>query len=210
MPRVGPRTRSAERGQRVYDRWGSYRLLYDLVDRASRSLRRRAVSALDLGGGDTALDLGCGPGASLSLLGEPVGPDGRVLGVDYSEGMARRAAARATHVPGAAVLRADGRSLPLAPDSVDGVLASLALSAMPAAAAVLAEVRRVLEPGGSLAVVDGRPADGLLGRVLDPLYARLVNWQGVDVLELLREAFPNVEVLESFDGGLGVVAVART
>ena len=210
MPGVGPRTRSAERGQGVYDRWGNYGALYALVDRATRGVRRRAVDALELGSGDTALDLGCGPGASLSLLGETTGPDGRVVGVDYSHRMVRRARDRADEVAGATVVRSDARALPLATDSVDGALASLALSAMPDVDAVLDEVRRVLGPGGALAVVDGRPADGLLGRLLDPLYARLVNWQGIDVLEPLEAAFPTVEILESFDAGLGVVAVART
>jgi ubiquinone/menaquinone biosynthesis C-methylase UbiE len=199
----------AARGRGVYDRWASFWPLYGVVDRLSRPVRERAVDALDASAGDRVLDLGCGPGGSLELLADAVGATGRVLGVDYSDGMVGRARSRAASISEASVVRADARSLPVASGSVDAAFASLALSAMPEASRVLAEVRRVLDDDGVLAVVDGRLADGLPARVLEPVYETLVNWQGVDVLALLRETFPRVEVVTTYDAGLGFVATAR-
>lgn len=197
-----------ERGRQVYDRWAGVSGVYAVVDRLTRSLRRAAVGALELSAGAVALDLGCGPGDSLDLLGAATGADGRIVGVDYSTGMCDRAADAAASVSGASVVRADAGSLPIADGCVDGVLASLSLSTMPHLDAVLAEVRRVLRPDGRLAVVDARTPDAGIGSVLDRVYSRLVNYQGVDVVARLRAAFPSVEVRRTFDGGLGVVAIA--
>lgn len=196
------------RGQRLYDRWAAYEGAYRLVDAATRPIRRQAVEALKLPEGATVLDLGCGPGGSFDLLASAVGGDGRALGVDYSEGMTERAhGAAADH--GARVLRADAGGLPLRSGSVDGVLASLALSAMPEPRAAVEEVRRVLGDGGRLAVVDGRLPDSVLARPLAWLYERAVDWQGTDVLGLLEAAFPTVEVVRTYDAGLGFLAVAE-
>jgi demethylmenaquinone methyltransferase/2-methoxy-6-polyprenyl-1,4-benzoquinol methylase len=200
------RERVSERGRRLYDRWASLPLAYSVVDRSSRPLRREGVDALELDRGDVALDVGCGPGASLEMLADAVGDEGRVLGVDYSEGMTTRARRRAV----GSVLRGDARRLPLASGSVDGAFASLALSATPDVASAVAEVRRVLAPDGRFVVVDGRLPDGTVGRLLERAYARLVNWQGEDVLDVLRSTFPTVDVVATYDADLAFVAVART
>jgi demethylmenaquinone methyltransferase/2-methoxy-6-polyprenyl-1,4-benzoquinol methylase len=194
------------RGQRVYDRWATYRLPYLLVDRLTRSMRRDAVSELALDPGGTVLDLGCGPGGSGHRLGESVGPDGRVVGLDYSSGMVRRAQRRLDSVPPADVIRADAATLPLATDSVDGVLASLALSAMPRLDRVLDEVARVVRPGGRLVVLDGRTGEGAFGTVLARVYRRLVNVRNPDVLAALHRRFGTVVVTRRFDAGLGFLA----
>lgn len=193
----------------MYDRWASLEALYGLVDRLSRPIRKRAVAALDVAPGDRVLDLGCGPGGSLELLADAVGPTGTVLGVDYTDGMVARARSRAAELPVASVVRADARALPLASDRVDAVFASLALSAMPETRLVLEEVRRVLDDDGTLAVVDGRLPDGAATRILEPVYETLVNWQGVDVLTVLRETYADVEVVSTYDAGLGFVATAQ-
>ena len=50
-------------------------------------LRRRAIRRLDVAPGATVLDVGCGTGASFGFLVDAVGPEGRVVGVDQSNGM---------------------------------------------------------------------------------------------------------------------------
>jgi demethylmenaquinone methyltransferase/2-methoxy-6-polyprenyl-1,4-benzoquinol methylase len=197
-----------DRGQRVYDRWAARSRLYDLVDRLTRSIRHEAVAELDLATGDRAVDVGCGPGASLGLLEEAVGPDGRVVGVDYSAGMARRARARAARLPTAAAVRGDARHLPLAASSVDGALASLAVSTVPEARAAVAEVRRVLRDDGRFAVFDARVPDGAVGRLVGRAYRRTVNWQGHDVQAIIEDVFPTVEVVATYDAGLAVLLLA--
>jgi ubiquinone/menaquinone biosynthesis C-methylase UbiE len=209
MSESSQRSGAVGRGRRVYDRWASLGPVYALVDRLSRPIRAQAVAALDVTLGDCALDLGCGPGAGLELLADAVGPTGSVVGVDYSDGMIARARSRATELPVASVVRTDARTLPVASNEVNVAFASLALSAMPDAERVLAEVRRVLEADGTLAVVDGQLPDSPVGRVLEPVYETLVNWQGIDVLDALRETFAHVEVVDTYDAGLGFVATAQ-
>ncbi len=196
----------ARRGQDVYDRWAEYGVLYRAVDRATRSVRATGAAALGVDAGDSVLDLGCGPGGSIPLLADAVGPEGTVIAVDYSAGMVRTAAGRAAAHPPATVVRGDAGRLPLRDDAVDAAFASLALSAMPAIGAALDEVERVVRPGGRLVVVDGRVPDGAVGNALKGAYRRLVNFQHADVLADLRRRFESVTVVETFDAGLGFVA----
>jgi tRNA A58 N-methylase Trm61 len=77
----------------LYDRWArlyDWNPVLDLV----RPARRRAVAALGLTPGDTAVDMGTGTGANLPYLRGAVGPDGRVVGIDLSPGMLQRARRR--------------------------------------------------------------------------------------------------------------------
>jgi SAM-dependent methyltransferase len=93
-------------------------------------------------------DLGCGPaadGARFAQAGH------RVTGIDRSAGMLAMAAAA---LPGRLV-QADLRSIPLADGSLDGIWCCAALLHVPEdeTMAVLDEIRRVLRPGGRLALV---------------------------------------------------------
>lgn len=74
-----------------YTRWAG---LYDPISRripGIAGLRERTARALALELGDTVVEMGCGTGANLSYLREQVGPDGTVIGVDFSSGVLRRA-----------------------------------------------------------------------------------------------------------------------
>jgi arsenite methyltransferase len=62
-----------------------------ILNRVNRGMIADAVDALELKPGVTAADLGFGGGVGLALLLERVGPQGRVLGVDLSPTMVRRA-----------------------------------------------------------------------------------------------------------------------
>lgn len=197
-----------DRGRRLYDWWGNHAGIYRVVEVLSGPIRRRAVEELGLDGGETVVDVGCGPGGNLATLDGDVGASGQVIGLDYSAGMVRRASERAASLPATTVVRADAGSLPLPTDGVDAMLASLALSAMPEAGAAIEEVRRALRPGGRLVVADGRLPEGRASRPLSAVYGRVANWQGTDVLAVLREAFPAVEVVATYDAGLAFVAVA--
>ncbi|SDS33650.1 class I SAM-dependent methyltransferase [Microlunatus soli] len=102
----------------------------------------RAVS----GPARTVLDLACGSGA---MSRELAAPDRTVIGIDNSAAELKLAAERG---PGP-WLRGDIRALPLADGSVDAVTASLGLVVVPERDQVLAEVARVLKPGGVLAAI---------------------------------------------------------
>jgi SAM-dependent methyltransferase len=98
------------------------------------------------------LELGVGTGAVAVALRD----HGReVVGVDLSEPMLRRAQARV----GARVALADVQRLPVVAGSVDDAYACWLLHLVSDVAATLAEVRRVLGPGGRLVVVTSRPSE---------------------------------------------------
>jgi arsenite methyltransferase len=115
--------------------------------------------------GETVLDLGCGAGTDLVIAARRVGPTGRVIGVDASPTM-RRCAQMAVRAAGLSdrVEIHDGRfeALPLGDDCVDLVIANGVLGSSAHKTLVFGEIRRVLKPGGRLAlaalVVDRRPA----------------------------------------------------
>jgi SAM-dependent methyltransferase len=96
------------------------------------------------------LEIGFGSGLSLPHF--PSGSDGvtRLLALDPSPGMLRRAQSRIAAAPFAVEILPfhPDRPYPVADGSVDWVLSELTLCTVPDVAVVLAEVRRVLRPGG--------------------------------------------------------------
>lgn len=100
--------------------------------------------------GDVVLDLGCGPGTLTRRLARAVGDEGLVVGIDISATMLPRAAAGS--LPNTVHVRADAQRLPLRADSVDAACCSMCLQLLPDSPAALAELGRVLRPGGRIAV----------------------------------------------------------
>lgn len=98
------------------------------------------------------LELGIGTGVVAVALRQR-GRD--VVGVDLSEPMLRRAHERV----GSRVALADAQRLPFRDESVDDAYACWLLHLVSDVAAVLAEVHRVLRPGGRLVVVTSRPTE---------------------------------------------------
>jgi SAM-dependent methyltransferase len=101
--------------------------------------------------GRTVLDLGCGTGFWLPGYAKQAG---QVIGVEPDPVLRAKAAARTNDLPGVQVLPGSAEHLPLADRSVDVVHARFAYFLDPGGDAGLAEVMRVLTPGGSLVVVD--------------------------------------------------------
>jgi SAM-dependent methyltransferase len=114
------------------------------AQRPGRSRPAIWLDALALDGTETILDVGCGNGAYLGELRRR-GHTGRLLGVDLSPGMAAVAAASGAHV-----LVGDATHLPVASAAVDVALAMHMLYHVPDVPATVAELRRVVRPGGTL------------------------------------------------------------
>jgi len=130
-------------------------MLYDNAQALSRRLltvMQQPTEWLNIPPGGIALDVGCGPGTVTASLGRAAGPDGLALGVDISEPMLARAV-RAEAGPQIGFLRADAQRLPLRDETVDAVVSIAVLQLVPDPAAALAELARVLRPGGRLAVM---------------------------------------------------------
>lgn len=105
---------------------------------------RAVVAAIGPVGGRRILDLGCGKGRFASHL-RTAGAE--VIGVDLSAAMLAEAG-------GIDRARASSRRLPFADATFDAVIAIEVLEHVGAIDATLAEARRVLRPGGTLAIVD--------------------------------------------------------
>jgi ubiquinone/menaquinone biosynthesis C-methylase UbiE len=166
------------------------------------------LERLPLRSGVRLVDVGCGPGNYLQRLVAAV-PDGRVVGMDLSPGMAREAAAAA---PQAVTLAGDVTALPLPDGWADVVLAAHMLYHVPDAPAALGEVRRVLRPGGTLAAVTNgadhqRELHDALRQVTGrELWAPVARRWDLDVgYAMLRDHFEHVE-LERIVGELRVPA----
>lgn len=130
-------------------------MLYDNAQAISRkflSVWQHPLEWLSIPPGGIALDVGSGPGSVTTSLAQAAGPNGLALGVDISEPMLLRAV-RAEAGPQVGFLRADAQRLPLRDQSVDAVVSIAVLQLIPDPTAALAELSRVLRPGGRLAVM---------------------------------------------------------
>ncbi len=115
---------------------------------------RRLMSATPLPPGAQVLDVATGRGAVLFPAAERVGPAGHVIGIDYAPAMVAATAAeiRAQGLGNASVQRMDAAHLDFAAATFDAVFCASALFFFPDLSATLAELCRVLKPGGTLAV----------------------------------------------------------
>jgi arsenite methyltransferase len=162
-------------------------MLYDHTQAVVRRLltaMQQPTEWLNIPPGGIALDVGCGPGSVTASLAQAAGPDGLALGLDISEPMLARAV-RAEAGPQIGFLRADAQRLPLRDETVDAVVSIAVLQLVPDPVVALAEMARVLRPGGRLAVMV--PTAGLaarFGRMLPNIGAYMFGGDEIgDILE---------------------------
>ena len=144
--------------------------------------------------GERALDVACGTGTLTRLLAERVGPRGHVTGLDLDAGML--AVARSlSDAPNLAWREANALAMPFADGAFDLVTCQQGLQHFPDRTAALCEMRRVLKPGGRLALACWRAADfnpvwkllgEALGRLLGPTATALPPLALGDAGELRR------------------------
>jgi len=146
--------------------------------------------------GGPVLDLGCGSGPARELVGRWVGLDRSMAELGRAQALGRSPSVLAT-----------ASTMPLRSGSVAAVIAAMSLMVVDDPPAALGEVRRVLAPGGRLAVL--LPADGPLTVADRARYAALLTGLGRRALPFPRPevvADP-VTVLEA--AGLEVLADDR-
>jgi demethylmenaquinone methyltransferase/2-methoxy-6-polyprenyl-1,4-benzoquinol methylase len=201
---------SLEYGKRVYDWWSRHPLGYSVLMWSvtfgkEKEFRRRVVESVSVSEGDTVVDLACGSGRNLELLSQAVGDTGTVVGIDYSKGMVRRAKKNIEKrgIENAYLIRADAADEVIAEASVDGVVCTMSLSAIPDHDSAVENIRRCLRPGGRLAVMDSSELEGPL-RFLNPvtriLFKYTTNWDyRKDVLGSMAEQFGQENVTADWD-----------
>ena len=123
-------------------------------DPAQRAMRDTYLDDLDLPTDARVVEVGCGPGPVARALAARASA-GEVIGIDPSPIFIEVARERAASLSNLSFTLGDARDLPLADATYDAVVFHTTLCHVPGPERALAEARRVLRPGGRLAVFDG-------------------------------------------------------
>lgn len=130
-----------------------------LIDRSYQTpeivnQRLRTLSAMALRRGESVLDAGCGTGLLLEQQALAVGSQGRAEGVDSSKDMLERASERCADMSQVQLQQGNVETLPFEDASFDAVSCTQTLLYVENLAKALAELQRVLKPGGRIAVLE--------------------------------------------------------
>lgn len=117
------------------------------IGRYGSALARALIEIANVSAGQRALDVGCGPGALAAELCQVLGSNG-IAAIDPSTPFVEACAQR---LPGVDVRLATAEELPFPDDSFDVALSQLAVNFMSDPPAGVREMRRVTQPGGTVA-----------------------------------------------------------
>jgi ubiquinone/menaquinone biosynthesis C-methylase UbiE len=200
-----------------YDVFSSF---YDgSLERLYLPFRQAAAERLALAPGQRVLDAGTGTGQSLDVLCPAVGPSGLVVGVDLSRGMLDRASKRAADKGFANARLVEGSLLTLERGTVaahlpegrgfDRALAFLVMSALPEWELATERVWSLLEPGGTMMIVDAHTDTiGLQGHLVNLTARADIRRRVWSRLETLSERFTLERLPAPYSVG-GDIVVAR-
>jgi demethylmenaquinone methyltransferase/2-methoxy-6-polyprenyl-1,4-benzoquinol methylase len=186
---------------------------YDFITRLlsygrDRHWKRRLIDLAAITPGDRVLDLACGTG-DLTFAAADRG--GQAIGLDFTPRMIRLAGQRPeSRSSPARFLVGDMMALPLPADTVDIITTGYGLRNVPGLPAAIAEIHRVLRPGGRLFSLDfNRPRPPLL-RAVYLAYLTIVG----SVVGLALHGDPDTyryipESIKRYPGAEGVVSLLK-
>jgi ubiquinone/menaquinone biosynthesis C-methylase UbiE len=155
------------------------------------------------------LDVGCGSGNHLGIYAHHAGPSGRVVGIDRDRGLVDAARAAHAGTPQVEVIVGSmDEPLPFADASFDLCASNFAIYNAADPRATLAEIRRVLAPGGQVLLIGPTRNNAaeiyefnhrLTGVAIDPITLIRTDRLRQEILPIARELFSEVteEVLHS-------------
>ena len=196
----------------VYDRLNTLMTLG-----LDRGWRRAAVAAAAIEPGDSVADVACGTGKLTSELAARVGPFGRVIGVDLSDGMLERARAEYRDLVQVEFRRGDALRLPLADGEVDAATIGFGLRNLADFAGGFRELARVVRPGGRIVCLELTvPRPRWWGRIFHATFRRtapLAGWafgrrRSYGYLPRSLDGFPDADRLADTMRAAGLVEVA--
>lgn len=207
------RSRSREMWEGAAVGWGHQA---EWWDRATRPVSEWLIEALVPQPGQTIVEVGAGPGDVGLLLAELIQPGGRVLITDGADAMVEAAKRRARErgLEGKVEVRAmEVEWIDLSAATVDSIVGRWAYMLLADPDAALRETRRVLRPGGLLAlaawnVPEANPWNSVIGKVLaerglndfDPAAPGPFSWRDRDGIgERLADAGFTDVVLDTVD-----------
>lgn len=192
---------------------GKYDLMNGVLSLARhRAWRRYAVLKSSLKPGDSALDVCCGTGDFAFELAKIVGQSGRILGTDFSRPMIEIAQAKAARsgMQWVEFLTANTCELPFSDGSFDCVTVGFGVRNLADVDAGLAEMVRVLKPGGRLVCLETgevrsrliKPMWRLFFHTLTPHAARLFGakkWAYEYLPRSAKAFYSREELVEKFE-----------
>jgi len=169
--------------------------LYPVPGYPQRAQRLRAVRALDLRRGERVVEIACGTGLNFALLERAIGPEGRIVGVDLTDGMLAEAQRRieTNGWSNISLVQADAAEFDF-PTEADAVLCTYALSQIPECAEVIAHGVAALSAGGRWVVLDLKVPDttprwlAQIGTAIVRRFARIDEWIMRRPWEAIRSA----------------------
>lgn len=189
--------------------------LYYLIGFREWAYRRKAVEALNLHGGDTVVEIGCGTGINFPLLHHAVGPEGKIIGVDLTDAMLEQAEQRVRKNGWSNVelMHSDAAAFSF-PEQVDGVISTFALTLVPEYDRVIGNGCKALVPGKRWVILDFKLPSGLLS-LLAPVGIFLTGPFGVQKelaerhpWESLSKYMTSISVTELY-GGFAYIAAGE-
>jgi demethylmenaquinone methyltransferase/2-methoxy-6-polyprenyl-1,4-benzoquinol methylase len=155
--------------------------------------RRLVVEALAPQPGDTIIEIGCGTGMNFPLLQEVVGTEGRIIGVDISEAMLKRAEKRIDSEEWKNVELVHASAADYAfPDGVGGIIATGVLTYEPDYDKVIERGAIALAPGKRWVVFDYKMPAGWL-RHLAPLFVWIFRSFGISMALFKRTPWESIK-----------------
>jgi ubiquinone/menaquinone biosynthesis C-methylase UbiE len=133
-----------------------YAARLDALHRALESDFRAILGHIPLAADATIVDIGCGDGFFTGLLAKRV-PKGLAIGLDSSEPFLEAARGRLAEQIAAGrcrVVEGDAAAMPFEAGSIDAILSAHSMQSYESIPKMLADCRRVLKPGGVLAVLE--------------------------------------------------------
>ncbi len=189
--------------------------LYYLIGYREWAYRKKAVAALRLQRGEIVVEIGCGTGLNFTILQDVIGPQGKIIGVDLTDGMLNQARERIdqegwTNVE---LVQADAARYKF-PPGVNGILSTFALTLIPEFDEVIRNGAEALAPGGRWVVADFKLPEGFAAH-FTPLFVPLVRPFGATLdltdrhpWESMRKYLQNLDMEEVY-WGFSYIAVGE-
>jgi phosphatidylethanolamine/phosphatidyl-N-methylethanolamine N-methyltransferase len=200
----GTAIRTVMRAKDVVDAYARWAPVYDVVFGPIMEASRRAAVAALPPDAERVIEVGVGTGISLPDYPRKT----RVVGIDLSPDMLERARRRVADQRLAnveAILEMDAGRLAFPDDSFDAAMAMYVMTVVPDPTRVMAEMRRVVKPGGRILAVSHFAADAgprrLVGDLLSPM-GRLLGWNTTISAGTLA-AIPGTRLVSDTPAGLG-------
>jgi len=187
--------------------------LYYVIGFREQKYRQESVAMLNVKQGDTVLEIGCGTGLNFPILLQYIGKGGKVIGIDLTDKMLKRAEnrIRKNKWNNFELINIDA-SVYLLNDKVNAVISTFALTMIPEYENIIKNISSSLEPGSRFVVCDFKKPEQYpdwlvnLGVFITKPFGVSLDLADRKPWENMKEHFSKVEVKEIF-GGFAYIAV---